>query len=129
TNEVRGVNRVIFTCSDGIDSVSLKKAVVSRDRVDLLREADAIVMQKLEQTGLMKEVWQFPTVLLPLSVNGTGESVVLRPVYSKRAMTAKFADLPWAFVDSVSREIRQLKGIGAVFYDVTNKPPGTIEWE
>ncbi|GEM_PF-4000812 len=57
-----------------------------------------------------------------------GESVVLRPVYSERAMTASFADLPIDFVRGLAREIMKL-GVGAVFYDVTNKPPGTIEWE
>jgi GMP synthase (glutamine-hydrolysing) len=70
-----------------------------------------------------------PTVLVPMTVDGKRESVVLRPVLSQEAMTARFADLPWPLVGEMSRRLMALDGVGAVFYDVTHKPPGTIEWE
>jgi len=54
---------------------------------------------------------------------------VLRPVLSQEAMTARFADLPWEVVEEMARRIAALAGISGVFYDVTHKPPGTIEWE
>ncbi len=129
TNEIRGINRVVYTLIP--ETIVSAKPIVShitKERVDLLREADNIVMKNLENSGLMSKVWQCPTVLLPVSVNDGGESIVLRPVLSERAMTAKFADLPVDFVNKISKEISKL-GVSAVFYDITHKPPGTIEWE
>ena len=86
-------------------------------------------MKNLDESGLMRKVWQCPIILLPININSKGESIVLRPVYSERAMTAKFSDLPWEVVNKTAEEISDLDGIGAVLYDITHKPPGTIEWE
>ena len=82
------------------------RATMTRDRLDLLREADHIVMEGLLTHGLYDEIWQCPTVLIPLDLKGDGgELVVIRPVYSKRAMTAAPVDLPAALVDELRRDI------------------------
>ena len=70
-----------------------------------------------------------PTVLLPLSVDGAGETVVLRPIVTPDFMTARFSELPMDFVRSLATRIAALDGVDAVCYDVTHKPPATVEWE
>ena len=70
-----------------------------------------------------------PTVLLPLSSDGAGETVVLRPIVTPDFMTARFCELPMDFVKTVADRIAALDGIAAVCYDVTHKPPATVEWE
>jgi len=98
--------------------------------VQLLQKADDIVTRTLREMDLYEKVWQFPTVLLPISFNETGkESIVLRPIDSIDAMSASVGKLPWEFFEKVSNEILQDTEISAVFLDVTSKPPGTIEWE
>ena len=77
----------------------------------------------------MKKIWQFPTILLPLKANSAGETIVLRPVESKEAMTAKFYPMEESILREIAEKILAVEGIGAVLYDVTHKPPGTIEWE
>ena len=99
-------------------------------------------MDFIYEVDVKKEVWQCPTVLLPLSINAEKiisperkispqamESIVIRPVSSMEAMTANFTELPWDKVQELAQKILKIDGISAVFYDITNKPPGTIEWE
>ena len=102
---------------------------MTKPRLDLLREADAIVHEAMERNGLMKEIWQFPVILVPLDINRSGqESLVLRPIHSTEAMTARFAPLPEKVLDELKEKISRME-IGALFFDVTHKPPGTICWE
>jgi GMP synthase (glutamine-hydrolysing) len=130
TNSLEEVNRVVYCITHSeLGELAASRAVVSRERLDLLREADGLAMELLHQAGHDRVVWQMPTVLVPLTVDGKGECIVLRPVLSQEAMTARFADLPWELVEEMGRQIGALAGIAAVFYDVTHKPPGTIEWE
>ncbi|MFC1628310.1 glutamine-hydrolyzing GMP synthase [Gemmatimonadota bacterium] len=130
TNEVREVNRVVYSVSRSEPGqLHTRAATVTRDRLDLLREVDAIVMEVLAAADLERSAWQMITVLLPLAPTSGGECVVLRPVLSTEAMTAKFADLPWTAVDEMVHGIEAMTGISHVFYDVTHKPPATIEWE
>jgi GMP synthase (glutamine-hydrolysing) len=82
----------------------------------------------MEEKGLTDAVWQFPVVLAPISFGG-GETVVLRPVNSEDGMTANFARLPFPFLKRVAGKIANIPGVDAVFLDITNKPPATIEWE
>ena len=82
----------------------------------------------LTNAGLAADVWQFPVVSLPLTLKG-GETIALRPVYSSDAMTARHANLPLDFIRRVDERLRKLKGVDMVLYDVTDKPPATIEWE
>ena len=130
TNRVRAVNRVVYLIAPGdLPDLRPKRAFLSRGRLDLLREADRIAMTALETHGLMDGVSQMPTVLLPLSSDGQREVVVLRPVCTPDFMTARFAELPRAVVGEIARDILATGGVDAVLYDVTHKPPGTIEWE
>jgi len=130
TNVFSLVNRVVYLLEpEKIEKIELEKAFLTRDRAKKLQEADSIAMKTIDEKGLMEEVWQFPVVLLPLNVNSKGEGIVLRPVYSKEAMTAKFAKLSESILQEMIGKILKIKGIGAVMLDVTHKPPATIEWE
>ncbi|WP_232548894.1 glutamine-hydrolyzing GMP synthase [Propioniciclava soli] len=111
---------------------------VTRERLDILREADAIAREELTRAGLDREVWQFPVVLLAdvrsVGVQGDGRTyghpVVLRPVTSEDAMTADWARLPYELMEKISTRItNEVREINRVVVDVTSKPPGTIEWE
>jgi len=129
--EVQGVNRCVWNLSDTRPSrFSLLPAAVTRARLDLLREADHMVMAGLRRHRVYEEIWQCPICLLPLSIDGAGrELVVIRPVYSERAMTAAAAPLPEALIGELRRSILELEGVSGVCLDLTSKPPGTIEWE
>jgi GMP synthase (glutamine-hydrolysing) len=127
---VPGLNRAVLDLTGrGARTVRPSPATVTRERLDLLREADALVMGTLERSGLLRAIWQCPTVAVPLEVDGRrGEFVIVRPVHSERAMTAKPAELP----EPVLRELRKildLPGVVGLGLDLTTKPPGTIEWE
>ncbi len=87
-------------------------------------------MATLGRHGLMRGIWQFPTAMLPLTLDGQGEElIILRPVRSERGMTARPAPLPPAFLDAIRDPILQLPGVSGLVLDLTTKPPGTIEWE
>jgi GMP synthase (glutamine-hydrolysing) len=105
-------------------------ATVTKDRLELLREADHLVMEGLRRHGVYRDVWQCPTVLVPMEIDGRGrELVVIRPVLSERAMTCRPALLPAALVAELRDSLSALPGVSGVAIDVTTKPPGTIEWE
>ena len=129
--EVPGVNRCILDLSGrGFAGAEALAATVTRPRLDLLREADALVMEALRRHGLTRAVWQCPTVFLPMRLDGRGdELVVVRPVLSERAMTARPAVLPGSLLMELRTGLLQMEGIAGVALDVTTKPPGTIEWE
>ena len=130
TNELPQINRVIYQLGPAQrPRQRLKASFLTRPRLDLLRRADALAMDALDQAGFMQQVTQMPTVLLPLSSDGVQESIVLRPISTDDFMTASFSKLPRDFVDGLAVQLLELDGIEAVFYDVTNKPPGTVEWE
>jgi GMP synthase (glutamine-hydrolysing) len=87
-------------------------------------------MRAVAAHGLMRAIWQFPTVMLPLAINGRGEElIILRPVLSERGMTARPAALPAALLDDIREPILALPGVSGLVLDLTTKPPGTIEWE
>jgi len=110
---------------------------LSEEKLDLLREADAIFIQSLREHGLYDSVWQALTVLLPVqSVGVMGDertyefTAALRAVTSIDGMTADWAHLPHDFLAEVSGKIiNQVEGINRVVYDISSKPPSTIEWE
>lgn len=130
TNAIREINRVLFLITPEVPpELRLKRAFLTRSRLDLLRDADALAMQALQKAQLMSEVSQMPTVLLPLTTDGQDEAVVLRPITTPDFMTARFSTLPFDLVDQMGLEIYGLDGVNAVFFDVTHKPPGTVEWE
>jgi len=129
--EVPDVNRVVYNLSSKApESFRGLAATMVRERLDLLREADHLVMEGLRRHGLYDAIWQCPTAMVPLEIDGAGrELVVIRPVLSERAMTAKPAELPAALLQELNESIRALDGISGVALDLTGKPPGTIEWE
>jgi GMP synthase (glutamine-hydrolysing) len=128
---VPGINRCVLDLSGrGLQSARPVAAGMTRARLDLLREADDIVMRAVARHGLMRAIWQFPTAMLPLAIDGHGrELVILRPVLSERGMTARPAPLPAALVDEIRGPILALDGVSGLVLDLTTKPPGTIEWE
>jgi len=111
---------------------------VTKERLDLLRKADAIARHELTAAGLDSQIWQCPVVLLAdvrsVGVQGDGRSyghpIVLRPVSSEDAMTADWSRLPYDVLAKISNRItNEVEGVNRVVLDVTSKPPGTIEWE
>jgi GMP synthase (glutamine-hydrolysing) len=111
---------------------------VTADRLEILRDADAIAREELTKAGLDGEIWQCPVVLLAdvrsVGVQGDGRTyghpIVLRPVSSEDAMTADWTRLPYDVLSKISNRItNEVREINRVVLDVTSKPPGTIEWE
>ena len=111
---------------------------VTKERLDLLRKADAIVREELSEAGKDAEIWQCPVVLLAdvrsVGVQGDGRSyghpIVLRPVSSEDAMTADWSRLPYDLLAKISNRItNEVPDVNRVVLDITSKPPGTIEWE
>jgi GMP synthase (glutamine-hydrolysing) len=110
---------------------------ITPEKVTLLQEADAIFINNLKDSGLYDQVWQAGTILLPVqSVGVMGDertyeqAVALRAVNSLDGMTAEWSKLPYEFLAKVSSEIiNNVKGINRVVYDISTKPPATIEWE
>jgi GMP synthase (glutamine-hydrolysing) len=111
---------------------------VTKERLDILREADFIAREELKTAGLDRVIWQCPVVLLAdvrsVGVQGDGRTyghpIVLRPVSSEDAMTADWSRIPYEVLEKISTRItNEVREVNRVVLDVTSKPPGTIEWE
>jgi len=110
---------------------------VTRDRLSVLREADAITVDEVRRAGLYDQIWQLFAVLLPVNTVGVmgdertyANAIAIRAVTSEDAMTADWARLPYDLLERISnRIVNEVKGLNRVVYDITSKPPGTIEWE
>ncbi|CAM3308977.1 glutamine-hydrolyzing GMP synthase [Nocardioides dubius] len=111
---------------------------VTRERLDIVRHADAIAREEMTAAGLDRDIWQMPVVLLAdvrsVGVQGDGRTyghpIVLRPVTSEDAMTADWARLPYEVLEKISTRItNEVADVNRVTVDITSKPPGTIEWE
>jgi GMP synthase (glutamine-hydrolysing) len=110
---------------------------VTPEKVRILQEADSIFVQGLKDHGLYNQVWQAGVILLPVqSVGVMGDertyenAVALRAVTSTDGMTADWCHLPYEFLAEISNKIiNQVRGINRVTYDISSKPPATIEWE
>jgi GMP synthase (glutamine-hydrolysing) len=110
---------------------------VTYERLEILRAADAIVLEEIKRAGLLGEIWQSFAVLPAVRSVGVmgdertyGYPIVLRAVTSEDAMTADWARLPYGLLERISsRVVNEVPGVNRVVYDITSKPPGTIEWE
>jgi GMP synthase (glutamine-hydrolysing) len=110
---------------------------ITPEKVTMLQEVDAIYVQGLKDAGLYNDVWQAGAILLPVnSVGVMGDErtyekcVALRAVTSTDGMTADWVNLPYAFLQKTSNDIiNKVKGVNRVVYDISSKPPATIEWE
>ena len=130
TNSLRDVNRVVFWAGakGSIDEFRVEPTTTSREGLDVLREADARVRDILAEYDTQKRIWQCPVVMLPLKRQGES-TIAIRPVESHDGMTAQYARLPWPVIERITTAVLAVPGVGALLYDVTNKPPATIEWE
>jgi GMP synthase (glutamine-hydrolysing) len=130
TNALRDVNRVVFWAGSkgSIDEFRVEPTTTSREGLDVLREADARVRDILAEYDTQKRIWQCPVVMLPLKRQGES-TIAIRPVESSDGMTAQYSKLPWPVIERIRTALLEVPGVGALLYDVTNKPPATIEWE
>jgi GMP synthase (glutamine-hydrolysing) len=110
---------------------------VTADRVALLQEADAIVIEEIRRADLYDKIWQSFAVLLPVSTVGVmgdartyDNAVAIRAVDSLDGMTADWARVPYEVLQRISsRIVSEVRGVNRVVYDISSKPPSTIEWE
>jgi GMP synthase (glutamine-hydrolysing) len=130
-NSTSGVNRVIARVSarESLDHQRVFASSITHDRVELLRRADAIVRELCRTSGFEDKVWQFPVILIPLGAGESRDSIVLRPIQSIDGMTADSVAMPDELLREMSARLMSIPEIAGVYYDLTHKPPGTIEWE
>ena len=131
TNTYKDVNRVLALLSgrkERLPQSTMHAASVTTHRMDLLRDIDALVNEIAQTDPNYTTIWQMPIVLVPFG-HDKKESVVLRPVESNEAMTVSFGRLTQQTIDTIISHPTIIDNVDFVFYDVTNKPPGTIEWE
>ena len=110
---------------------------VTRPRLETLRLADHVVIEEIQRAGLYREVWQALAVLAPIRSVGVmgdqrtyADTIVVRAVTSQDAMTADWARLPYDVLERMSnRIINEIPGVNRVVYDISSKPPATVEWE
>ncbi|MCX6544108.1 MAG: glutamine-hydrolyzing GMP synthase [Acidobacteria bacterium] len=129
--EAPGINRCIWNLG-AVPPARVRPlaATVTRARLDVLRDADHLVMDGLRRHGIHEAIWQCPTVMVPMEIDGRGrEFVIVRPIHSERAMTATPAELPAALLSELRDQVLRLPGVSGLALDITTKPPGTIEWE
>ena len=110
---------------------------VTKERADLLRDCDEVVVSEIKKAGLYQKIWQSFAVLLPVMSVGVmgdqrtyGYTCAVRAVHSEDGMTADWVPLPYEVLKEISnRIVNEVRGVNRVVYDITSKPPGTIEWE
>jgi GMP synthase (glutamine-hydrolysing) len=130
-NSMPDINRVVglVHARVGIAEMRSVPATLTPERLKRLRQADAIVRQVSEESGFERQVWQFPVVLIPIGAGSRPDSVVLRPIHSVDGMTAQVVRMPHELLHRLTHELMSVDGVCGIFYDLTHKPPGTIEWE
>jgi GMP synthase (glutamine-hydrolysing) len=131
TNRIAGMNRVVAVVETRVPLARMRVRAcgLTPERIATLRRADAIVRRISLESGYENKVWQFPVILIPLGTADAPESVVLRPVHSVDGMTAQSVGMDAGLLRRMCGELMAIREVAGVFYDLTHKPPGTIEWE
>jgi GMP synthase (glutamine-hydrolysing) len=131
TNQIPEINRVVLEIGrcdrEQHADYQMVPQYCSREPLEKLRIADAICTQTLIENNLYDQIWQMPVVSIPLTLQDK-PVIVMRPIHSSEAMTANFAKIDHAILEALWQKLESA-GMGALFYDLTHKPPGTIEWE
>jgi GMP synthase (glutamine-hydrolysing) len=112
-----------------VAEMQVRACSLTEERLSRLRKADSIVRRLSLAGGYDQKVWQFPVILIPLGTTEAPDSVVLRPVDSVDGMTAQSVLMDPELLHVMCVELLRIAGVAGVFYDLTHKPPGTIEWE
>ncbi len=130
-NRSVGVNRVIAAVAtrEPLSHQRVFSSYITHGRLALLRRADGIVRELSRISGFDDKVWQFPVILIPVGSGESRDSVVLRPIFSIDGMTADSVCMPDELLRTMAARILEIPEIAGVYYDLTHKPPGTIEWE
>jgi GMP synthase (glutamine-hydrolysing) len=130
-NRLTHVNRVVARVATHapMEQLQVSACSLTPDRLARLRAADATVRRLSQRAGFDHQVWQFPVILIPLGTLDAPDSIVLRPIDSVDGMTAQSVPMPPLLLEEICGELLTQEGINGVFYDLTHKPPGTIEWE
>ncbi len=130
-NRYSDINRVVLEVRTvaPVNEMRVRPAALTTERLERLRKADAVVRHLSEESGFECKVWQFPVILMPFGTENAPDSVVLRPIDSVDGMTAQSVEMERDLLSRMTGEILKVPGIAGVFYDLTHKPPGTIEWE
>ncbi len=127
TNRYRDINRLVYEIGARENNYQPIRQYCEKEPIEFLQKIDHACTQFLVNHQLYSSIWQMPVVLLPLQ-NGGLPVVVLRPVNSTEAMTANFAEIDQELLSQLWETLKEM-GLGALLYDITHKPPGTIEWE
>jgi GMP synthase (glutamine-hydrolysing) len=130
-NRMRSINRVVARVAGHapLSEMRVFSSTLSPERLARLRRADGIVRRLSHESGFDKKVWQFPVVLIPAGAAARPDSVVLRPIDSVDGMTAQSVSMEEPLLKRMADKLLEVEGVCAVFYDLTHKPPATIEWE
>jgi GMP synthase (glutamine-hydrolysing) len=130
-NRTARVNRVVarVTSREPLQHQRVFASEMTRGRLALLREADRIVRDLCLKSGFDSQVWQFPVILIPLGTGESRDAVVLRPIQSVDGMTADSVSMASDLLTEMATRLMAIEEISGIYYDLTHKPPGTIEWE
>lgn len=133
TNANKEINRVVLFLNKKTETPEFylpKESVyLSKDRIDLLREVDQIVSDVMREENIYLDIDQFPVVLVPICDKEGRESIVLRPINTRDFMTLHFYQMQKTVLEKIVGRIEATEKVGHIFFDITNKPPGTTEWE
>ncbi len=124
-NKLKTVNRLIYSLKPA-GTLKLGKLYLEKQNLDELRKVDAILRKRTDD---IKDIWQMPVVQLPLRNAESKLCYVMRPVCSMDAMSASVYEMDFDYLNEIISEVQKKENIGDIFYDITTKPPGTIEWE
>jgi len=129
TNKYHPINRVLLKIAGPkLNAGQTYPAFLTKPRIKLLQTIDYLVTTEIKKAKVYNKLWQCPVILIPFG-HKHRSSIVLRPFASREAMTGEAYLLPPSLINTITTKIKRLKAIDYLFYDLTDKPPGTIEWE